>query len=208
VSPPAPVPSKDATLLDRLRAGDEDAFDQLVTELHPTMTRVAGAMIGPDSAKEVVQDTWAAVLDGLDRFEGRSTLKTWVLHILVNRARTWAQRAKRSVLVSFDDEIGEDPAVDPTRFTRFGNWALPPALWLEQTPEDLLLRTEAGKTVARELDNLPPAQRAVVALRDVEGCTSEEVCEILGLTEANQRVLLHRGRSKLRSAMERYLSRP
>jgi RNA polymerase sigma-70 factor (ECF subfamily) len=147
------------------------------------------------------------VLDGLGRFEGRSSLKTWVFRILTNRAKSWGKRAKRSVPFSLDDDLGDEPAVDPARFTRFGNWVLPPALWQEQTPEDILLQTEAGAALAREIENLPPAQRAVVALRDVDGFTADEVCEILALTEANQRVLLHRGRSKLRSAMERYLTR-
>lgn len=202
------APADDMALVHRLLAGDEQAFEQLVTRLHAPMVRFARTITGPEGAQEVAQETWAAVLDGLDRFEGRSSLKTWVFRILSNRARTWATREKRSVPVAWleDGGLGSEPSVDPTRFTREGDWVTPPVPWTEQSPEDLLLRKETGAALARELDALTPGQRAVVMLRDVEGCPSEEVCEILSITEANQRVLLHRGRSKLRSAMERHLT--
>ncbi|WP_438018239.1 RNA polymerase sigma factor [Sorangium sp. So ce315] len=203
------APADDAALVRRLLAGDEQAFEQLVTELHTPMLRLARTLVGPAGAQEVVQETWAAVFDGLVRFEGRSSLKTWVFRILTNRARTWGTREKRTVPVSWteDGDQGSEPAVDPARFDGTGDWVNPPAPWTEQSPEGLLLRKEIGVVLQRELEALVPGQRAVVQLRDVEGCPSDEVCEILGISEANQRVLLHRGRSKLRAALERTMAR-
>ena len=195
----------DAALVERLRAGDEQAFDELVTRLHPAMLRFAASMSGSDAAEELVQDTWTAVLDSLGKFEGRSSLRTWMFRILSNRAKTWLVRAKRSVPMPWPPE-SDEPAVDASRFSPLGNWVSPPQPWVLHTPEDIVLHMEAGAALRRELDTLPAAQRAVVTLRDVEGFTSEEVCDILEISEANQRVLLHRGRSKLRTAMERYLT--
>ncbi|WP_437336002.1 RNA polymerase sigma factor [Sorangium sp. So ce394] len=199
----------DLALVRRLLAGDEQAFERLVTQLHTPMLRLARAIAGPACAQEVVQETWAAVFDGLVRFEGRSALKTWVFRILTNRARTWGAREKRTVPVSWleDGDRGGEPAVEPARFDSTGDWVSPPVPWTEQSPEGLLLRKEIGAVLQREIEALVPGQRAVVLLRDVEGCPSDEVCEILGISEANQRVLLHRGRSKLRAALERYLTR-
>ncbi|WP_234023505.1 RNA polymerase sigma factor [Sorangium cellulosum] len=211
---PSPAPAgganeHDVALLRRLLAGDEQAFAQLVAQLHTPMLRLARTITGPEGAEEVVQETWAAVVDGLALFEGRSSLKTWVLRILTNRARTSAAREKRTVPVAWleDADPGVEPAVDPARFDGSGDWVAPPAPWSEQSPEGLLLRKELGGVLVRELDGLVPGQRAVIILRDVEGCASGEVCEILGISEVNQRVLLHRGRAKLRTAMERYLTR-
>ncbi|WP_437968622.1 RNA polymerase sigma factor [Sorangium sp. So ce260] len=203
------APAEEIALVRRLLAGDERAFEQLVTQLHTPMLRLARTIAGPAGAQEVVQDTWAAVFDGLVRFEGRSSLKTWVFRILTNRARTWGTREKRTVPVAWLEhgDQGGEPAVDPARFDGTGDWATPPVPWTEQSPEGLLLRKEIGAVLQRELEALVPGQRAVVLLRDVEGCPSDEVCEILGISEANQRVLLHRGRSKLRAALERYLAR-
>lgn len=197
--------SPEALLIRSLRDGDEAAFDSLVDTLQEPMLRLARTIAGVDGAEEVVQDTWAAVIDGLERFEGRSSLKTWIYRILTNRARTWAVRAKRSVPTAFEEGavIESEAAVSPDRFSVRGRWTQPLERWDVDSPEALLLRAESRKELARELENLPPAQRAVVILRDVEGCSSEEVCEILSVTEVNQRVLLHRGRSKLRAAMER-----
>ncbi|WP_437958934.1 RNA polymerase sigma factor [Sorangium sp. So ce119] len=205
----AAASADDAALVRRLLAGDEQAFEQLVTGLHTPMLRLARTLAGPAGAQEVVQETWAAVFDGLVRFEGRSSLKTWVFRILTNRARTWGTREKRTVPVSWteDGDQGSETAVDPARFDGTGDWVNPPAPWTEQSPEGLLLRKEIAVVLQRELEALVPGQRAVVQLRDVEGCPSDEVCEILGISEANQRVLLHRGRSKLRAALERTMAR-
>src|SRR5271166_6543433 len=147
-------------------------------------------------AEEVVQDTWLALLRGLEGFEGRSSLKTWLFRILVNRARTTGTREQRSIPVA-----DPEPAVDPSRFDGSGGWADPPERWIEVAEG----RMEAGKLAYRIrawIDGLPARQRAVVLLRDVEGMSSEEVCTVLALSEGNQRVLLHRGRSRLRQLFE------
>jgi RNA polymerase sigma-70 factor (ECF subfamily) len=187
----------DAELLDRLRAGDERAFVVLVGRYHEPMLRLAASFVPSTAvAEEVVQDTWLAVLRGLERFEGRSSLKTWLFRILVNRARSTGTREQRSVPVA-----DPEPAVDPERFGPAGAWADPPEHWIEAAEA----RMEAGKLADRIrawIDELPARQREVVLLRDVEGMTSDEVCSVLELTGVNQRVLLHRGRSRLRQLLE------
>ena len=200
---------EDRELVERLRSGDTAAFRALVDRFHPSMLRLARA-IAHDGEQDIVQETWAAVIDGLERFEARSSLRTWVFRILTNRANSWAKRNRRALLqTALDAEIAaNEPAVDPARFTRSGNWASPPAAWLAHSPEEVLLRLEEGTRVLALLSELPPAQRVVVTLRDLEGLPSLDVCAILGLSEANQRVLLHRGRAKLRSALERCLAEP
>jgi RNA polymerase sigma-70 factor, ECF subfamily len=163
-------------------------------------------------AEEVVQEAWVGVLQQLGRFEGRSSLKTWVLRIVSNRAKTRAIRERRSVPFSAlpgGDQDDDEPAVEPDRFLPAGHrwaghWASPPASWRE-VPEDRLLSQEILSEVERAVQALPAAQRAVLVLRDLEGLTAGEACRLLGLTEGNQRVLLHRGRSKVRAALERYL---
>jgi len=187
----------DAELLTRLRAGDERAFIALVQHYHEPMLRLAASFVPSTAvAEEVVQDTWLAVLRGLERFEGRSSLKTWLFRILVNRARSTGSREQRSVPVA-----DPGPAVDPARFGPSGAWSDPPEHWIEAAEA----RVDAGKLADRVrawIDDLPGRQREVVLLRDVEGMTSDEVCSVLELTEANQRVLLHRGRSRLRQLLE------
>jgi RNA polymerase sigma-70 factor (ECF subfamily) len=147
------------------------------------------------------------VLNGLSAFEGRSTLKSWIFSILTNRAKTRAVREKRSIPFSDLSTRGfdEEPSVDPDRFTDAGTWAEPPRRWDKNTPEQLMLRQEARALIDKAISELPPNQRAVVTLRDVEGLDAAEVCNVLGLTETNQRVLLHRGRSKIRAVLEQYL---
>ena len=156
-------------------------------------------------AEEVVQDTWIAVLEGIERFEGRSTLRTWVFSILTNRAKTRAVRERRSI--PFSALEGDGPAVEPERFLSAsdgwaGHWASPPG---PLPPEELLLVSETRKHLAAAIRDLPPGQRVVLTLRDVEGWSADEVCNVLELSETNQRVLLHRGRSTVRQALERYL---
>jgi len=187
----------DAELVRRLRSGDEHAFTGLVERYHQPMLQLAASFV-PNLAvaEEVVQDTWLAVLRGLDGFEGRSSLKTWLFRILVNRARTTGSKEQRSVPVA-----DPEPAVDQSRFDGAGGWADPPEHWIEAAEG----RVEAGKLAHRVrawIDDLPARQREVVLLRDVEGMSSEEVCTVLSLTEGNQRVLLHRGRSRLRQLFE------
>jgi RNA polymerase sigma-70 factor (ECF subfamily) len=197
----------DATLVSRLLAGDEQAFAGLVDGLHGSLVRIARIFVRDDAvAEEVAQETWRAVLEGLPSFERRSSLKTWILRILANRAKTRGAREARSVPMSaLESQDEPEPAVDPSRFKPTGMWDAPPPAWDDDTPERLLGRREAMQALQRAIEALPPAQRAVIVLRDVEGVDAAEVCNILELTETNQRVLLHRARSKVRAALEPYM---
>ena len=193
----SPLADPDAELLSRLRSGDEQAFVCLVERYHGSMLRVATAFVPSRAvAEEVVQDTWLAALRGLSRFEGRSSLRTWLFRILVNRARSTGVREQRSVPVA---DAG--PAVDASRFGVDGAWIAPPEQWIEEA-ESRLAAGKLNALLRAALEGLPDRQREIVTLRDVEGMSSQEACEVLGISEANQRVLLHRGRSKLRSALE------
>jgi RNA polymerase sigma-70 factor, ECF subfamily len=209
----APVAAvADLELLARLRRGDEVAFAEVVERLYGPMLRLAIAHVGNRAvAEEVVQDAWVGVLGQLDRFEGRSSLRTWILRIVGNRAKTRALREHRTLPFSSFGGIDEPggPSVEPERFLPAGgpwagHWASPPRSWSD-VPEDRLLSRETRAEVERAVELLPPAQRAVITLRDVEGMTAAETCELLGLTEGNQRVLLHRARSRVRRALEEYL---
>jgi RNA polymerase sigma-70 factor, ECF subfamily len=203
-----PAGSDDQHTLAALRAGDEKAFLVIVQRLHPSMLRVASAFVSSRAvAEEVVQETWLGVLKGLAQFEGRSSLRRWIFGILANCARSRGVREARSVpLSSLGREEDEGPAVDPSRFRPPddshwpGHWSAPPVPWAEEQ----LLRREAVEAAERAVESLPASQRAVITLRDVEGCDSKEVCETLGISEANQRVLLHRARSKVRAALEHH----
>jgi RNA polymerase sigma-70 factor (ECF subfamily) len=205
---------QDAELIQRLLAGDEAAFLSLVAMYQGAMVRLARNYVpSRDVAEEVVQETWLAVLQGLPRFEGRSSLKTWIFRILVNRAVTRGTRERRAVPFSALFDAGTDafePAVDPDRF--FGHdgraphgWASPPQPW-DEIPEQRLESRETLDRVAAAIGTLPPSQREVITMRDVDGFTSQEVCSVLGITEVNQRVLLHRARSKVRRALAEYLT--
>jgi RNA polymerase sigma-70 factor (ECF subfamily) len=187
-------------LVERLRAGDEDAFAELVRRYHRLMMRVARGYVRSDAvAEEVVQESWLAVLRGIERFEGRSSFKTWLLRIVANRAMTSGARESRSVPV--EPSVSADHFV-PEGEPGAGAWASPPEPW----PEDRLLAEETRSVIERAIAELPPTQAAVVTMRDVEGLSSEEVQEALDITAGNQRVLLHRGRQKVRAALEAYLS--
>jgi RNA polymerase sigma-70 factor (ECF subfamily) len=199
----------DAALLERLRAGDEDAFMTLVDKYGPLMLRIALTHVRTRAvAEEVVQEAWLGVLQGLGRFEGRSSLKTWLFRILTNRAKTRGERDGRvlpfSALAGGDEE--DEPLVDPDRFLgpdspHPGAWAAPPVPW----PEDKLLEGETLDVIEMAIAKLPEAQRDVILLRDVDGWTPMEVSDVLEITDGNQRVLLHRARSKVRAALEEYL---
>ena len=201
----------DARVVKALRARDESVFEMLMREYNPSLLRVAQIYVTSRAvAEEVVQETWLGVLNGIDRFEARSSLKTWIFRILTNIAKTRAQREGRTLPFSAlerPDAVPE-PAVSPERFlppdhARWpGHWAAKPEPW----PEERLLAGETRAVVEHAIEQLPPAQRAVISLRDVEGWSSEETCNALGLSETNQRVLLHRARSKVRQALEDYLS--
>jgi RNA polymerase sigma-70 factor (ECF subfamily) len=203
------VAREDEALVRRLQAREEEAFLALVERYHGSMLRLARSVCRtPAVAEEVVQETWEAVLEGLPSFQGRSSLKTWLFRILLNRARTRAGRERRSVPLSALAAGEEGTVVDPERFGPGGMWAVPPAAWPAETPEELVHRQEVLQHLAAALETLPASQRAVVVLRDVEGLGAQEVCQLLDVSEANQRVLLHRGRAKLRTALEEHLGRP
>ncbi|TME11974.1 MAG: sigma-70 family RNA polymerase sigma factor [Chloroflexi bacterium] len=202
----------DLHLIEQLRSGNEAAFVSLIDRYAPTMLRLAMVYVTAWAvAEEVVQETWMAVLEGLNRFEGRSSLKTWMFRILTNRAITRAQREGRSIpFSSLSDPytVLAEPAVDPDRFLPAdhqwsGHWVSFPANWQEM-PEDRLLSQETHACVERAIEALPPNQREIIILRDIEGWTSEETCSFLGISEGNQRVLLHRARSKVRDVLEKY----
>ncbi len=188
----------DAELLGRLRAGDEAAFTTVVDRYQASLLRVAETMVPSRAvAEEVVQETWLGVVRGTGRFEERSTLRTWLFHILVNRARSTRVQEKRGA-PSRADWV---PAVDPTCFGRDGAWAEPPAPW----PDEIDVRVSADALAERVrvcLDELPDRQRQVVMLRDLEGVGPEDVCRLLVMSDVNQRVLLHRGRSRLRGMLD------
>ena len=191
-----------------LRAGDEATFAALVDELSPSMLRVALMFVPTRAvAEDVVQEAWLGVLAGIGRFEGRSSLKTWIFRILTNRAKTRGERERRTVpfsaLVAADAD-GDEPAVDADRFVADGHWRSAPDPW-SSLPESRLVGKETLEVVHGAIDALPEMQRAVITLRDVQGWSSEDVRNVLDLSESNQRVLLHRARSKVRQALETYL---
>jgi RNA polymerase sigma-70 factor (ECF subfamily) len=201
----------DEVLVAALRARDEDAFTWLLDRYTGSLRRVARAHVATDAAAdEVVQETWLAVINGIGRFEQRSSLKTWIHRILVNIARTKGVREHRSVpFSSLVSEAGSaDPAVDPARFVPAGGalaggWASPPVAWDEE-PESRLLAAETLAVVQRAISALPTGQQSVITLRDLEGWDSIDVCNTLDISETNQRVLLHRARAKVRQALERH----
>jgi RNA polymerase sigma-70 factor, ECF subfamily len=192
-----PAVDEDGELVARLRAGDEQAFVQLVSRHHAAMLRLANSFVSsPAVAEEVVQDTWLAVLRGIDGFAGRSSFRTWLLSILVNRARSTGVRERRSVAVG---DAG--PVVDRSRFDASGAWMSPPQHWIEDSDDRMQAQALAGH-IQKTLGELPARQREVLVLRDVDGLSSHEVCDVLEISDVNQRVLLHRGRSHLRQALE------
>ena len=197
-----PRDDDDAALLEQLRAGEEKAFVVLVKRYHNRLTRLALTFVpSPEMAEDVAQETWLAVFRGVGRFEGRSSLRTWLFQICANRARSLAEREQRIA------SVGEpERAVDPGRFGSEGGRSCPPQHWADAVDD----RIEAGELavhVLRAIEELPEAQRQVVTLRDIEGLTSLKVCEVLSLSEPNQRVLLHRGRSRIRRTLDEVTQR-
>jgi RNA polymerase sigma-70 factor, ECF subfamily len=191
------TPPSDDELLEGLRAGDENAFVALVGRHNRALFYVVRSFVPTDAiAQEVVQDTWMAVVQGLSKFEGRSSIKTWLVRIAVNRARSTGTRESRVLPIS-----ASEAAIDPNRFDSNGHWITPPEYFLEDA-EDRVVAESLSETIHSSLENLPESQRKVVTLRDLEGLNSKEVCQLLELSEVNQRVLLHRGRSQLRQDLE------
>jgi len=205
------VHGDDEALVTALCRGDADAFATLVDRHSPAMIRVAMAYVPTRAAaEEAVQETWIGVMRGIDGFEGRASLKTWIFRILTNVAMRSGARERRSMPFSALAEVENTgaPSVDPDRFLPAdhelfpGHWAIMPTRW--PTPEEGLLAGETREVITAAIAELPAAQRTVIALRDVEGWTSEEVCEALEITAGNQRILLHRARSRVRNAIESY----
>lgn len=218
--PPLPGPatthpsSDDSQLIARLKRRDEAAFVSLVARYQGPLLRLALVYCrNIDIAEEIVQDTWLGVLQGIDRFEARASFKTWLFQILVNRARTRAKREQRVVTfssLSAEAEAPGKPAVPPERFRGPEdkwpyNWALPPRAWGESS-DARLLASETLELVKQAIAQLSPAQQQVITLRDVEGWTPEDVCNVLAISETNQRVLLHRARSHVRATLESHFS--
>jgi RNA polymerase sigma-70 factor, ECF subfamily len=205
--------SHEHELLHALRHGDEAAFGSLVDRYHTRLLRLARAYVPSEAvAEEVVQETWMGVVEGIHRFEGRSSLKTWIFQILTNRAKTRGKRESR--YVSFteatfpgdeDDDLGLEPERFHTSGALAGHWALPPSTWDEQTPEKRLLSKEGMALMEKAIHALPANQRQVMILRDIEGMDSEDICTLLHITQSNQRVLLHRARSKVRQTLNNYI---
>ncbi len=203
---------EDLAVVERLRAGDETAFTMLVERHQAAMLRIAQMYVSSRAvAEEVVQEAWLGIVKGLDRFEGRSSLRTWMYRIVANVGKTRGRAEGRST--PFSSLAGDDDAeagVDPSWFRdasgRYpGEWATPPVPW-SAVPEDRLLGMETLGRIGRAIDSLPPMQAEVIRLRDVLGWTSEEVRNALDLSETNQRVLLHRARSRVRRDLHEYLA--
>jgi RNA polymerase sigma-70 factor (ECF subfamily) len=210
-----PAGPEESELLDALRRGDEDAFGRLVNEHHASLRRVARLYVAnAATADEVVQETWLGVIRGIWAFEGRSSLKTWIFRILVNRARTRALRESRRARVtdtfSTEGDTGVEPSASPERVLAVAGSLAPgpvaqPPLDPASSPERSLLTKELGERLQTAVDAIPPNLRAVLWLRDVEGWSAAEVCNALAIQETNQRVLLHRARARVRAALEPYL---
>lgn len=188
----------DADLVRRLQAGDEAAFAVLVRRYHAQLLRLASSFVSSRAvAEEAVQETWLGVVRGIDRFEGRSSIRTWLFRILVNQARTAGVREHRSIPL----DLGDEAAVPAGRFDRAGEWTTPPGPWTDEVDARLDAKALAGR-LQDLVPELPAAQRQVFTLRDVEHMSAGEVCGVLDLTQGNQRVLLHRARSRLRGMLE------
>jgi RNA polymerase sigma-70 factor (ECF subfamily) len=189
--------TSDEVLVERLRAGDEQAYVELVRRYHSRLCRMARSYVRRDAvAEEVVQDTWLAVVRGIDRFEGRSLFRTWLYGVLANRARSVGGREARTVAV----DLADQPTVDPSRFGADGPWIDPPEVWSERA-EDRRVAARLAERARHHIDGLPAQQRQVVLLRDVEGLSADEACTVLGVSAGNQRVLLHRGRARVRELL-------
>ncbi len=205
---------EDLRMVEAMRHGDESTFDRLVAWYHASLLRFAMAFVPSQTvAEEVVQETWLAVLEGIHQFEGRSSLRSWIFAILKNQAKTRGVRESRHVLLSAVGSPGDDsddPSVEPERFhfsaSRTDHWAVPPRSWDEITPERLLLSKESREYLEGAMRALPLIQQQVIRLRYMKGFTTREICKVLRISENNHHVLLHRGRAKLKPAIEYYLN--
>ena len=197
----------DDVLVDALRRGDQSAFEWMIDRYTPSLRRLARSYVSTDAvADEAVQETWLAVLTGIDRFEQRASLKTWLHRVLVNVARSRGVKEHRSIpFASLGSDLDDEPAVPADRFQASaarhpGHWAAPPTPW-DEDPHGRLAAAETLAVVGAAISRLAPAQQTVIRLRDIEGWSADEVCNALTISETNQRVLLHRARSKVREAL-------
>lgn len=201
----------DAQIVAALRAGDQKVFREVVAQFNPGLVRLARTYVSAELAEEVVQETWVAVIRSIDRFEQRSSLMTWVYRILLNKVRTLAKRESKIIPFAAMGHTsdGNHPSVDPDRLIHSesgpGHWGQPPARW-ENLPAERLQSEETLDMVIAAIERLPPAQREVIELRDIQGRSAEEVCNTLGVSSVNQRVLLHRARVAVRATLEEYLT--
>ncbi|MDT8383100.1 MAG: RNA polymerase sigma factor [Gammaproteobacteria bacterium] len=195
----------DDILIPKLLARDEQAYAQVVAAYHGLMVHLARAIVGSAIADEVAQESWLAVLRALPKFERRSSLKTWILRIVSNTAKSRLRHESRTV--NLGDTLEEAPIVDPARFRPNAHWSSPPAMWHAETPEALLASTQLRECISAALDALPPIQRAVLTLRDMQGLDMEDICKVLEVSESNGRVLLHRARSRIQLAIEEHEKR-
>ncbi|MBL1277387.1 MAG: RNA polymerase sigma factor [Ectothiorhodospiraceae bacterium] len=195
----------DEILIPKLLARDELAYNQIVSAYHGLMVHLARAIVGSAIADEVAQESWVAVLRALPKFERRSSLKTWILRIVSNTAKSRLRHESRTV--NLGDALEDSPIVDPSRFKANAHWATPPMNWHADTPDALLSRTELSECISSTLSLLPPVQRAAITLRDMQGLSMEDICKVLEVSESNGRVLLHRARSRIQQAIEEHLKR-
>ncbi len=197
-----PALPSDNELIPKLLANDETSYGQVVTAYHGLMVHLARAIVGEAIADEVAQEAWVAVLRALPKFERRSSLKTWILRIVSNTAKSRLRHESRTV--NLDEFLEESPIIDPARFKPNAHWASPPAMWHADTPDALLASTELRRCISDALTTLPLLQRAVVTLRDMQGLSMDAICKILEISESNGRVLLHRARSRVQMAIEEH----
>ncbi len=190
-------------LIQQLLEGNEAAFRHVVTHYHQPMMYVARAIVGPAIAEEVVQEAWVSVIKSLPGFEGRSSLKTWILRIVSNNAKTRLRKEARSIAMGDANDL-ENAALPDDRFRQDGQWANPPKHWNISSPEAILLSDQLKDVILKTIDSLPTMQQTIITLRDMEGLNMDEICKILSISESNSRVLLHRARLKIWQAIEKH----
>lgn len=195
--------SNETELIEKLLQGDENAFRHAVREYQGSMHNLARSIAGDNNADEIVQDAWLSVLKALPKFEGRSSLKTWILTIVHNAALSRLRKDARNILMG--DALDIEQATLPSeRFAGDGHWAIPPRTWHGDTPESLMASEQLREKIHTAISNLPPAQQTILTLRDMEGMSMEEICKILDITESNSRVLLHRARARIWQVIEKF----
>lgn len=195
--------SNETDLIKQLIDGDEKAYRYVVQAYHNNMLYVARSIVGTSIADEVIQEAWVSVIKALPKFEGRSSLKTWILRIVSNSAKTRLRKESRSIAVG-DAADMEALSVPSERFQENGHWSAPPQQWNIATPDALLASNELKTVIYATIDKLPPIQQSIISLRDMEGMAMLEICKVLDITESNSRVLLHRARAKIWQAIEKY----